>query len=98
MCKWRQFKLVDAFEDSFVRAASRIGGDDYARVARSLARSEDPTDRDLSNSTDIGLNKVRRVLYDLWGRCLIKGIRVRDHQVGCFVYIWRTRRNSEMLN
>jgi len=98
MCKGSQFKLVDAFEDSFVRAASRIGGDDYAKVARSLARTEDVTDRELSSSTDIGLNKVRRVLYDLWGRCLIKGIRVKDHQVGCFVYIWRTRRNSEMLN
>ena len=90
--------MVDTFEDSFVRAASRIGGDDYAKVARSLERSEDPIDRELSSSTDIGLNKVRRVLYDLWGRCLIKGIRVKDQQVGCFVYIWRTRRNSEMLN
>lgn len=90
--------MVDAFEDSFVRAASGIGGDDYAKVARSLARSEDATDRDLSNSTDIGLNKVRRVLYDLWGRCLIKGVRVVDQQTGCFVYRWRTRRNPEMLN
>lgn len=98
MCKGRQFKLLDAFEDSFVRAASGIGGDDYAKVARSLARSEDATDRDLSNSTDIGLNKVRRVLYDLWGRCLIKGVRVVDQQTGCFVYRWRTRRNPEMLN
>jgi transcription initiation factor TFIIE subunit alpha len=98
MCKWRQFKLVDAFEDSFVRAASRIGGDDYAKVARTLARTEDVTDRELSSSTDIGLNKVRRVLYDLWGRCLIKGVRVKDHQVCCFVYIWRTRRHTEMLN
>lgn len=90
--------MLDAFEDSFVRAASGIGGDDYAKVARSLARSEDATDRDLSNSTDIGLNKVRRVLYDLWGRCLIKGVRVVDQQTGCFVYRWRTRRNPEMLN
>jgi transcription initiation factor TFIIE subunit alpha len=98
MCKGRQFKLVDAFEDSFVRAASGIGGDDYAKVARSLVKSEDATDRDLSNSTDIGLNKVRRVLYDLWGRCLIKGVRVVDQQTGCFVYRWRTRRNPEMLN
>ena len=90
--------MVDSFEDSFVRAASGIGGDDYAKVARSLTRSEDATDRDLSNSTDIGLNEVRRVLYDLWGRCLIKGVRVVDQQTGCFVYRWRTRRNPEMLN
>ena len=90
--------MVDAFEDSFVRTASMIGGDDYAKVARSLLRSEGVTDMDLSSSTDIGLNKVRRVLYDLWGRCLIKGFRVEDERAGRFVYRWRTRRTSEMLN
>ena len=90
--------MVDVFEDSFVRAASGIGGDDYAKVARSLLRAEDVTDRELSSSTDLGLNKVRRVLYDLWGRCLIKGFRVEDERKGRFVYIWRTRRTSEMLN
>ena len=90
--------MVDAFEDSFVRIASMIGGDEYLKVARSLLKAEDVTDRDLSNSTDLGLNKVRRVLYDLWGRCLIKGIRVKDERKGWFVYIWRTRRTSEMLN
>ena len=90
--------MVDTFEDSFVRAASRIGGDEYAKVARSLARAEDVTDRELSSSTDLGLNKVRRVLYYLWGRCLIKGFRVEDERKGRFVYIWRTRRTSELLN
>ena len=90
--------MIDTFEDSFVRAASVIGGDDYAKVARSLLRTEDATDRELSSSTDLGLNKVRRVLYDLWGRCLIKGFRIEDERKGWFVYIWRTRRTSEMLN
>ena len=90
--------MVDAFEDSFVRAASVIGGDDYAKVARSLLRAEDATDEEIASSTGIGLNKVRKVLYDLWGRCLIKGFRVEDERKGRFVYIWRTRRTSEMLN
>jgi transcription initiation factor TFIIE subunit alpha len=90
--------LVDTFEDSFVRIASMIGGDEYLKVARSLLKAEDVTDEEIVSSTGLGLNKVRKVLYDLWGRCLIKGIRVKDQQIGCFVYIWRTRRNSEMLN
>ena len=90
--------MVDAFEDSFVRTASMIGGDDYVKVARSLLRVEDVTDMELSSSTDIELNKVRRVLYDLWRRCLIKGFRVEDERAGRFVYRWRTRRNLEMLN
>ena len=90
--------MIDTFEDSFVRAASVIGGDDYAKVARSLLRAEDATDEEIASSTGIGLNKVRKVLYDLWGRCLIKGFRVEDERKGRFVYIWRTRRTSELLS
>ena len=94
--------MVDKFEDSFVRIASMIGDDEYRdeylKVARSLLKEEDVTDEEIASSTGLGINKVRKVLYDLWGRCLIKGIRVKDQQIGCFVYRWRTRRNSEMLN
>ena len=90
--------MIDTFEDSFVRAASVIGGDDYAKVARSLLRAEDATDEEIASSTGIGLNKVRKVLYDLWGRCLIKGFRIEDERKGRFVYIWRTRRTSELLS
>ena len=45
--------MVDTFEDSFVRAASGIGGDEYAKVARSLLRTEDVTDREISSAIDI---------------------------------------------
>ena len=90
--------MVDTFEDSFVRAASGIGGDEYLKVARSLLKAEDVTDEEIASSTGLGINKVRRVLYDLFGKSLITGIRVKDERKGWFVYIWRTRRTSEMLN
>ena len=90
--------MVDTFEDSFVRAASGIGGDEYLKVARSLLKAEDVTDEEIASSTGLGINKVRKVLYDLWGRYLIKGLRVKDERKGRFVYIWRTRRTSELLN
>jgi transcription initiation factor TFIIE subunit alpha len=94
--------LVDKFEDSFVRIASMIGDDEYhdeyLKVARSLLKEEDVTDEEIASSTGLGINKVRKVLYDLWGRCLITGIRVKDERKGRFVYIWRTRRTSELLN
>ena len=90
--------MVDTFEDSFVRAASGIGGDEYLKVARSLLKAEDVTDEEIASSTGLGINKVRKVLYDLFGKSLITGIRVKDERKGWFVYIWRTRRTSEMLN
>ena len=90
--------MVDTFEDSFVRTASMIGGDEYLKVARSLLRVEDVTDEEIASSTGLGINKVRKVLYDLFGRCLINGLRVEDKRKGWFVYRWKTRRTSEMLN
>ena len=94
--------MVDKFEDSFVRIASMIGDDEYRdeylKVARSLLKEEDVTDEEIASSTGLGINKVRKVLYDLWGRYLIQGFRVKDERKGRFVYIWRTRRTSELLN
>ena len=37
---------------------------------------------------------VRKVLYDLVGKALITGIRVKDERKGWFVYRWRTRRDE----
>ena len=37
---------------------------------------------------------VRKVLYDLFGKSLITGIRVKDERKGWFVYRWRTRREE----
>ena len=37
---------------------------------------------------------VRKVLYDLFGKSLITGIRVKDERKGWFVYRWRSRREE----
>jgi len=37
---------------------------------------------------------VRRVLYDLFGKGLITGVRVKDERKGWFVYRWRSRRDE----
>ena len=68
-------KLVDKYEDPFVRIASMIGGDEYLKVARSLLKAEDATDEEIASSTGLRINMVRKVLYDLFGKSLITGIR-----------------------
>ncbi len=71
-----------------------IGGDEYLKVARSLLKAEDATDEEIASSTGLRINMVRKVLYDLFGKSLITGIRVKDERKGWFVYRWRSRRDE----
>jgi Transcription initiation factor IIE, alpha subunit len=57
-----------------------IGGDEYLKVARSLLKSQDATDEEIASSTGLRINMVRKVLYDLFGKALISGIRVKDER------------------
>ena len=57
-----------------------IGGDEYLKVARSLLKAEDATDEEIASSTGLRINMVRKVLYDLFGKALITGIRVKDEK------------------
>ena len=82
------------FEDSFVKIAGLIGGEDYVNVAKSLLSHENTTDEEIAESTELKINIVRKCLYDLFGRSLITGIRVRDTKRGWFVYRWRSRHDE----
>ena len=86
--------MVDKYEDPFVRIAAMIGGDEYLKVARALLKADDATDEEIASSTGLRINMVRKVLYDLFGKSLITGIRVKDERKGWFVYRWRTRREE----
>lgn len=83
--------MIEKQEEPFIRIASMIGGYEYLKVARSLLKSEDATDEEIASSTGLRINMVRRVLYDLFGKALITGTRIKDERKGWFVYRWRTR-------
>tara|TARA_B100001750_G_scaffold237385_1_gene242427 strand:- start:632 stop:1141 length:510 start_codon:yes stop_codon:yes gene_type:complete len=86
--------MVDKYEDPFVKISAMIGGDEYLKVSSSLLKSEDATDEEIASSTGLRINMVRRVLYDLFGKGLISGVRVKDERKGWFVYRWRSRRDE----
>jgi transcription initiation factor TFIIE subunit alpha len=66
------------YEDSFVKIAGLIGGEEYLKVARALLNTKDVTDEEIASATGLKINIVRKVLYDLFGKALITGIRVKD--------------------
>ena len=86
--------LIDKYEDPFVKISYMLGGDEYLKVARSLLKAQNATDEEIASSTGLRINMVRKVLYDLFGKSLITGIRVKDERKGWFVYRWRSRREE----
>jgi transcription initiation factor TFIIE subunit alpha len=86
--------MTNEHEDPFIKIAALIGGDEYLKVARSLLNTEDATDEEIASSTGLRINIVRKVLYDLFGKALITGIRVKDEKKGWFVYRWRARKDE----
>jgi transcription initiation factor TFIIE subunit alpha len=84
----------DNSEDSFVKIAALIGGEEYLKVARALLHSEDATDEEIAAATGLRINIIRKVLYDMFGKALITGIRVKDEKKGWFVYRWRAKRDQ----
>ena len=86
--------MAIVYEDPFIKIATMIGGDEYHKVARSLLKSIDATDEEIASSTGLRINMVRKILYDLFGKSLISGVRVKDEKKGWFVYRWRSRREE----
>ncbi|HEX7178995.1 MAG TPA: transcription factor [Nitrososphaeraceae archaeon] len=86
-------RLVDN-EDPFVKIADLIGGEEYYKVARALLHTEDATDEEIASATGMRINIIRKVLYDMFGKALITGIRVKDEKKGWFVYRWRAKRDQ----
>jgi transcription initiation factor TFIIE subunit alpha len=82
------------YEDAFVKISGLIGGEDYVRVARALLNNENATDEEIASATGLKINVVRKALYDLFGKSLISGIRVRDLKKGWFVYRWKAQRDQ----
>jgi transcription initiation factor TFIIE subunit alpha len=78
-------------EDSFVKIAGLIGGDEYHKVAQALLNTEDATDEEIASATGLRINVIRKVLYDMFGKALITGIRIKDEKKGWFVYRWRAK-------
>lgn len=86
--------MVIVYEDPFIKIATMIGGNEYHKVARSLLKSIDATDEEIASATGLRINMVRKILYDLFGKSLISGVRVKDEKKGWFVYRWRSRREE----
>ena len=77
------------YDDGFIRLCNLIGGEEYTKISKALLNNPNSTDEEIAGGTGLKVNIVRKALYDLFGRSLITGIRVRDLNRGWFVYKWK---------
>src|SRR5688572_21399258 len=81
-------------EESFAKISNLIGGEEYQKVAKALLNTQDATDEEIAGATGMRINVIRKVLYDMFGKALITGIRVKDERKGGLVYGWRAKQDQ----
>ena len=76
-------------EDEMLKVASRIGGEDAAKIVQALKKLGEATDDTISTETGVKLNDVRKILYRLYDCTLVSSTRVRDPKTGWFLFYWK---------
>ena len=89
-------KSFNENDDLFVKIAAMIGGDDYLKVARSLQEIQHRTEKEISKSTGLRIIRVRRALFDMFGKGIIEGVRTVDKSKENFVYRWHSNKKKIM--
>jgi transcription initiation factor TFIIE subunit alpha len=67
---------------------TRISGERGHEVAKALGGKE-ITDDEVAKRTDMRVNLVRKILYELYENRVVSYRRVRDEHSGWYVYYWR---------
>ena len=81
-------------DDLFVKIAAMIGGDDYLKIACSLQKIQHRTEEEISKSTGLRIIRVRRALFDMFGKGIIEGVRTVDKPKENFVYRWHSNKKK----
>ncbi|MFQ6076871.1 MAG: transcription factor [Candidatus Bathyarchaeia archaeon] len=65
-----------------------ISGKEGVRIAEYLEKKPEATDNEISEATDIPINDVRKVLYQLYNSSLATYRKTRNMDTGWFIYHW----------
>ncbi|MFP3951638.1 MAG: transcription factor [Candidatus Bathyarchaeia archaeon] len=76
-------------DDVLFDIARILGGEDGVEIIKMLKENEDITVEEISQKTEIQINKVRKLLYRFYNHSLVTSRRFRDKETGWFVFQWR---------
>jgi transcription initiation factor TFIIE subunit alpha len=76
-------------EDTLYSIANVLGGEQGVQVIKALKEKQDITVEDISATTNIQINDVRKILYKFYNHSLVTSKRFRDKETGWFIFQWR---------
>ncbi len=80
------YTLID---DEMLMKVAGLLGEEAVRIVEVLKETDEITDNEIASRTEIQLNTVRKVLYQLYEHSLIALRRTRDKETGWFIFHWR---------
>jgi len=80
------FSLID---DKTLMKVVSLFGQEVVEVVKVLREVDETTDDEIASQTEIRLNDVRRILYQLYNNSLVALKRTRDKETGWFIFHWR---------
>lgn len=81
-------------DDMVIGIISEIAGKDAAKVASALLSNAWSTDEKIATITQLRLNDVRKILYDLLDRQLVTYRKIRDENIGWYTYYWAINKDN----
>ncbi|MGQ9565220.1 MAG: transcription factor E [Candidatus Bathyarchaeales archaeon] len=76
-------------EETLRKVAEVVGSEEAIKVIEILKDSNEITDDEIANKTEIRLNTVRKILYKLYDHSLVSLRRSRDENTGWFIFHWK---------
>lgn len=66
-----------------------VSGEDGVKIAKSLEQKPEATDEEIASATEIQINTVRKILYQLYNSSLVTYRKTRNMETGWFIYHWK---------
>lgn len=69
--------------------AEMVGGEEAVLIVKEMIGGREVTVEELAEKTEIRVNTVRKVLYQLYNHSLVTSRRFRDPETGWFIFQWK---------
>lgn len=81
--------MLSFVDDGTLMKVANLLGEETARIIEVLKGVDETTDEEIASKTEIRLNTVRKILYNLYDHSIVALRRSRDTETGWFVFHWR---------
>jgi len=81
--------MLSFVDDETLMKVAHLLGEETARIIEALKGVDETTDEEIASKTEIRLNTVRKILYNLYDHSIVALRRSRDTETGWFIFHWR---------